>query len=115
MNAADIMTVNIQTLRPDEPLAAAMDLLAASESRHVPVVNDDGELLGILSDRDLRALLGRYDEDSEKEIEVSLSERAQRPVREIMTRNVLAVKEQTDIEDVVGRLVEERVGALPVV
>jgi CBS domain-containing membrane protein len=111
MIAADIMTVNVRALRPDETVAAAVDLLADLDIRHVPVVDDDGELVGMVSDRDLRALLGRYDDDPTKAEEAGDGI----PVSAIMTRHVVSVNPGTSVEEVVDHLLDERVGALPVV
>lgn len=115
MTAADIMTETVRAVRPDEPVAAALDLLQSSESRHLPVVDDGGALVGLLSDRDLRALLGWYDSDEETLQRAQASEAAQRPVSDIMTRNVLTLGLDDDVEDIIEHLLDEKVGALPVV
>jgi CBS domain-containing membrane protein len=113
MKAPDVMTREARVIPADETIATALELLAATESRHLPVVGDDGELVGMLSDRDLRALLGRYDEDRASFAEAWNS--ARMPVRSAMTRNPIAVGDDADLEEVVELLIDQKVGALPVV
>src|SRR4051794_6737046 len=105
MKAPDIMTQDVQTVRASDPVSTALELLAATEARHLPVVNDEEELVGILSDRDLRGLLGRYDEDAERFGEVW--NKARMPVAQVMTRDPIAVDDDADVEDIVGIFVDE--------
>ena len=51
MKAADVMTGLVRTIGRDEAVAVAMDLPSASEARRLPVVNDEGALLGVLATR----------------------------------------------------------------
>ena len=49
----DIMTRDVVTLDRNEKLLAADDLMRLGRIRHLPVVDDDGQLSGIVSQRDL--------------------------------------------------------------
>ena len=49
----DVMTKKVVSLLPYDKLAAAIDLMQEHECRHVPVTNEEGKLLGIISDRDI--------------------------------------------------------------
>ncbi len=53
LSAADIMSVDPVTLRPDMPLRAAAQLLYEADFSGAPVVDDGGELIGVLSEHDL--------------------------------------------------------------
>ena len=53
MIAADIMTDNPRTIRSTDPVSDAVDLLHSMNVRHLPVVDGRGQLIGMLSDRDL--------------------------------------------------------------
>lgn len=113
MKAPDIMTVEVRVIRADETIATALELLVAVEARHLPVVDEDDRLVGMLSDRDLRDLLCRY---SENAIEFAEAWRhAQMPVADVMTRDPISVTDGADIEDVVELLLDNKVGAIPVV
>ncbi len=113
MIAADIMTENVRFIRPEETIADAVELLQSLEVRHLPVVNEDDELVGMLSDRDLRALFVPFDEDGETAGSVLMQGRM--PVSKIMSSNVVAVDADDSVTEVVDRLLEDKVGALPVV
>ncbi len=49
----DVMTKNPKTLKPDDPLSKAALLMSEHGFRHVPIVDDEGKLLGIVSSRDV--------------------------------------------------------------
>jgi hypothetical protein len=55
MNASDLMTSDVVVVRSTDAIGAAVETLTELDIRHLPVV-DDGELVGMLSDRDLREL-----------------------------------------------------------
>lgn len=54
-NLADVMTGDPSTIAPDATPEEAMHLMSAGNFRHVPVVDGDGRVLGVLSQRDLLA------------------------------------------------------------
>jgi acetoin utilization protein AcuB len=54
MKVRDLMTANPETLRLTDTLAAAAEKMRRGRFRRLPVVDDGGKLLGILSDGDLR-------------------------------------------------------------
>lgn len=113
MKAPDIMTEEVRTVRADQPVSVALEMLSATESRHLPVVNRRGELEGILSDRDLRGLLGRYDADSEQF--AAAWNKAHMPVSDVMTRDPITVDDAADVEEIVELFVDQKLGAVPVV
>lgn len=113
MIAADIMTENVRCITPQETISEAVELLQTLEVRHLPVVNDDDELVGMLSDRDLRSLFVPFDEDGETA--GSLLKQGRMTVSKVMSSNVVAVNSEDDVMEVVDRLLEDKVGALPVV
>jgi CBS domain-containing protein len=51
--AGDSMTREVETLRRNDPLSIADDLMKQKRIRHLPVLDEDGELAGIVSQRDL--------------------------------------------------------------
>ena len=51
----DVMTRDVATLRPDQPIAEAADALADGRYGAMPVVDADGRFLGLLRDEDLIA------------------------------------------------------------
>ena len=47
------MTVNPQTLRPEDELVYALNLMSVGGFRHVPIVNDNGQPVAVVSMRDI--------------------------------------------------------------
>lgn len=59
LNAATIMTRDVVTTRPDDSVATVAKLLSDHEISAVPVCNDQGRLLGMLSEGDLMRPFGK--------------------------------------------------------
>lgn len=72
--------------------------MARQHIRHIPLVNNKGELKGLVSDRDL---LRSHDNQ-------------ERPVSEIMTKNVVTVDEHASIRTTANYLSTHKIGCLPV-
>ncbi len=109
MNAGDIATNDVVTVLESASLREALELLQTLEIRHLPVVRTTGELVGILSDRDIRNSGAPF---------TLLPERAGEDgygVVEIMTTDVVTVNSETDLGDVIDLMLENRIGAVPVV
>jgi CBS domain-containing protein len=59
LTVEDLMATELLVVGPFDPIAKALDRLATSRVHHLPVVDERGAVVGILSDRDLlRALAG---------------------------------------------------------
>lgn len=112
MTARDLMTPNPVTVSPRATIAEVWDLMRELEIRHVPVV-EDGALVGMLSDRDLARL------DVARLLTAEGADALRRelatPVIEVMSSDVIFVELETELSDVIGLLIEHRVGAIPVV
>ena len=54
-SVSEVMTTDIYTLGPDHTLADARKLMAEHHIRHIPIVDDQGQLAGIVSQRDVLA------------------------------------------------------------
>jgi acetoin utilization protein AcuB len=84
--------------------------MSENNIRQIPVVNGR-DLLGIVTDRDLRSFLsGSLLGDPEAR------ERALRmPVRDVMTTEPIFISPNDDLEEAVELLIEEKIGGIPVV
>jgi len=106
-----LMTPDPETLGPDSTLAEAAEALLKGGFRHLPVVDDSGRPVGILSERDLRARLGTDLYGFTQATVEALSE----PVSGVMTPDPISVRVGMTTADVLETFADERVGALVVV
>jgi acetoin utilization protein AcuB len=112
MNVGEHMSRPTIVVSPTTPVTAAMKLLRERRVRRLPVV-DDGALVGIVSERDLlRAMPSPATTLSVWEIP-ELLERLL--VKDVMTRDVIAVRPTTPIQEAAQLLIDRRIGGLPVV
>ncbi len=108
------MTRKVITVRPQSSVIEARDLMQQHKIRHLPVVEDGGELVGIITDRDIRSVLpAAFYRKADAHMEVGDFSRL--TVREAMTPNPHTVSPEDTIEDVLLQIQSLRVGALPVV
>ncbi len=54
MKVKEVMTRDPITVDPEARLGTAIDVMRTKQIRHLPVVDDDGQFVGIITDRDLR-------------------------------------------------------------
>jgi acetoin utilization protein AcuB len=100
--ASDIMTTKVVSIRQTATVREALKLLAELDVRHLPVVDERDELVGMLSERDLLRL--------RRSTEV-----LNRAVSEVMSADVLVVTPTTHVDEIIDLMTEHKVGALPVV
>jgi len=106
------MTHNPITIRPDTPVADALQLIREKNVRRLPVLDKKDRLIGMVTEKDLLyASPSPVTSLSVHEITYLLSKLT---VDEVMTRNPITVAEDTPIEDAATLMVDRRVGALPV-
>ena len=113
MIARDVMTKDPMTLTAQATVGDAADLMHERDIRHVPIVDRQGALIGIVSDRDLGSLdLGRLIGDAGIE---GLRAHLATSVVKVMTTEVITVGPEDGLDEVVDLMLESRVGAVPVV
>jgi acetoin utilization protein AcuB len=113
MQASQIMTRHPVTIRSHAPVKDAITVLERLDIRHLPVVGETGEIVGMISDRDLRRLsVPVVDGD---EYQGTVMTRLGAPVSSIMSTGIVSVEPQDDISTVVDRMLEHNVGAVAVV
>jgi acetoin utilization protein AcuB len=101
LTVRDVMATDLVTVRPHETARHAYRLMRDNRFRHLPVV-EDGRLVGVLSDRDLRPVL----------LSPSL---ARARVRELMSEDLTTVTPDAPVEEAASLLVVKKIGCLPVV
>jgi len=108
-----LMSSPVVSLFAEQTLPLAEDIMRFKHIRHLPVIDDDGHLVGLVSHRDLlRAQISSLTGLTEKE------RRARQDavrVRELMTRDLWTVHPET-LASVAGQtMAEHRYGCLPVI
>lgn len=111
MTVRDIMTRSTETASPDETVLEARDRFREGGFRHLPVVEDDC-LLGVVSDRDVLRAAGPSLGLNEFEPDVGTN--IDRPLREIMTRDVVTADPLMSVEEAADTMLRHDVSALPV-
>jgi acetoin utilization protein AcuB len=109
---ADYMSRDVSALRETDTLRAAVELELKHHIRHVPVLDDAGTLVGILTDRDIkRALPTPLSHPSPEEYATILDET---PVGRVMTREPYIVAPSTPVVDAVSKMIAQKIGGFPV-
>jgi len=113
LRVRDLMTDGVFTLRPGDDLAAVHDLMDTRHVRHVPIVDDDGDLQGLVSHRDLaRSILGQA-----SRLPISNQRQLLHSTRvdEIMRQDIETVDPNTELREAGQTILENKFGCLPVV
>jgi CBS domain-containing protein len=102
MKVSEVMTRNVQTVRPDQTAREAASFMLRADAGSIPVVDGD-RLMGMITDRDIavRGVAEGHGPDT--------------PVRELMTNDVVAARIDDDVDDVAVQMSEAQVRRLPVV
>ncbi len=106
--ARDWMTRKLVTLSPEASVAEALTLCRERRIRHIPIL-EEGWLVGIVSDRDLR--------DASPALGDAQRASALQKIRvgDVMTREVSTADPQDSIENLAQEMYELKIGSLPVV
>jgi acetoin utilization protein AcuB len=107
------MTRNPEHIEAGEPVQEAVNKLFELDVRHLPVVDEYGELVGIISDRDVREFSQPY--DAQYENLGPNNEREATPVNNIMEPGVISVHPEDDVTEVIDLMIDHKIGAVPVV
>lgn len=112
MNVSEIMTAAPAAATPDSTVRDVARSMYELDVRHIPIVHD-GELQAIVSDRDLRtATLPDLEEATSPGRQAEILDT---PVIELAPSQLFTVSPTDDVLDVIEVMVEQRVGAVPVV
>ena len=115
MRVSDLMSQDVATVGVADSCQEAVARMVRRKIRHLPVVERDGRLVGVVTDRDLRHRL--FEPRVMKEIgTVSVDQILKTvPVKDIMSTPVVTVGPQDELETAARVMLEDKVGSLPVV
>jgi len=102
MKVSEVMTRDVQTVRPDQPVQEAASFMLSANAGSIPVTDGD-RLIGMITDRDIavRGVAKGYGPDT--------------PVRELMTDEIICARDDDDVEDIASRMSDAQVRRLPVI
>jgi CBS domain-containing protein len=112
MLVEEVMTRKPYVAFVRDSIKSVLAKLAEADVRHLPVI-ESGELVGIVSDRDLREVIPSALDVVERPLECARL--LARPVSELMSTDVVSVSPGDDVVDAIDLMIEHRVGAVPVV
>src|SRR5437762_1108305 len=102
MKVSEVMTRDVQTVRPDQAAQDAASFMLQADTGSIPVAEGD-RLLGMITDRDIavRGVAKGYGPDT--------------PVRDLMTNDLVCARIDDDVEDIASKMSEAQVRRLPVI
>ena len=125
MNANEVMSSPVTTIGPDDTVEKAASLMLTSSSSCLPVLDNRGKLIGILTHTDfgfhrkffpmadhLYTLMGSW--VTLKTLEDVAKEVSKKSVSEVMSHPVVTVQEDAPISDVAEAMVRNKIHRIPV-
>ncbi len=110
MRVREIMTKSVLTVQPAVPVAKAAELLAYRGFSAMPVVDDNGDLVGIVSEADL--IRNRFPAGGE---DGRTRPRPARTVGEVMTGGVVGVSHDADVAVLAKTMLDDKRRCIPIV
>jgi CBS domain-containing protein len=124
MNAMDVMVRNIVTVKPDDDVTDVIKLLTEHDISALPVVDDEGAVIGVISEADL---IRREEIGTEKHrpwwlealtpasiLAEEFAKSHGRRVAEIMSANIVSASEDTPLEEIAALLEKHRIKRVPI-
>ena len=99
----EVMTQSVMALQLSDTFGDAVSLMASQHVRHSVVVDPQGKIKGVISDRDVLRALARTPDWKTK------------PVSDIMTHEPFVVHPRSSVTDALAQLIDKRINCLPVV
>lgn len=112
LKVRDVMTPDPVTLRGETNLSEVVDLMEQKGILHFPVLDGDGRLVSILSERHIRDALPsvltlRNPEARRRALRAT-------PVSEVSVPDPLTIEAEADLHSAIGRMRRHKAGCLPV-
>jgi CBS domain-containing membrane protein len=112
MTVKELMSRELYTLKPTDTVYQARQLMVNKQIRHIPVVDEQEQLIGLLSQRDVLAAsistLAELETQEREELESGIL------INQIMTHNVVIAEEDTNLLNATQFMLSQKQGCLPV-
>jgi acetoin utilization protein AcuB len=110
MKVVNVMTTHPISVSPEDSIQQVREIMDEESIRQLPVINKR-ELIGIITDRDIRSFLGGRSLSYLEEQEVAMETK----VTTVMTDKPITLSPDDDLREAVELLLEEKMGGIPVV
>jgi len=121
----DVMTPDVLAARPEQSLGEVARLMIEKDVRAIPVVDEGGALVGMVTHRELlrylipdylqRTKSGEFRTPSKAQIQRGTADPRELPVKDVMARSVLSLSEEQTLSDVANLMNNKDVDRFPVV
>lgn len=108
----DFMTREVETLKADQSLMDALRFLREHSVRHIPILDDAGALVGVLTDRDIKRATPSALAPGQRDVWEKVV--AETTLAKVMTQDPSTATPKTTLREALETFVEERIGCLPV-
>lgn len=112
MNVADRMTKNPFSVTPESSVSDARELMKRENVRRLPVVNDRGELMGIVTEKDI--LCASPSPASTLDVWEITALLARLKISDVMTPQPISVAPDTPVEQAARLIADHHIGGLPI-
>ena len=112
MKVEQLMVRNVITAKEDDSLSNAMKLMKENSIKHLPIVNGSDQLVGIVTDRDIKR--ASASDASMLEVHEMLYLLDKVKVAQIMTRNPITGSPVMTVQEAAALMVKNNIGALPI-
>lgn len=113
LRVRDLMTENVVSVRPKDSVDKVYDTMAERSIRHLAVIDEEGDLVGVVSHRDL--LRNSLVERSDLPLSVQREMMRRMRVEEVMTSEVETAEPDQPLAEAAQVMYENKFGCLPVV
>ncbi|MBI1857588.1 MAG: CBS domain-containing protein [Candidatus Melainabacteria bacterium] len=101
MYIKDVMKTKPYFLHKDDTIASAYELMSSKKIRHIPIINENQELIGLVTQRDIAGALAKREESMK--------------IAKIMKKEIITVCPDTPLKGVIEVMILNKYGCLPVV
>ena len=102
LKAKEIMSKSVSTIRPDQTLLDAMEILVCKEVSGLPVVNADEALVGIITEKDILNFVFSGNLKSTR-------------VKDVMTKDVVSFSPNDNVDTIALAIGQQRFRSVPIV
>ncbi len=108
----DLMVTNLITLKETDSLASAKALMQEKQIRNIPIVNDDDEWVGMLTQREyLRHAFHLVSQFGTQQLS---KKEQQTPIANVMTKDMQTLSPETELSVAADHFIDYKYGSLPV-